>query len=387
LGNLATARGRSSVAESLHVQALAERQRSIAEPPVAPRAPTGDASASEDTQSRGALAIALTNVGASHMDRARFDSARIYLDSALAIIRSFPRPDSGRLAEVLNNRATLAMRTGDFVRAAQLAGESYAMNRARLGPGHPRVAGEQANLAFLLDRTGRSAEAEPMAREALSSLRDRMAPDHAMVRSGKLLLGGILSRTGKLEESARLIAEVVAAERARGDHGRRDLSISLDNHAGVLEKLGRMRDAQAAYREAHAVQLAATGEEDPGTGVLLAKVTDMSCRLDGASDALLADFVRALRTLDAVFAPGHGFRLGARAQYGACLARAGRHDDAERELRAAFESTRRGRAQVLSIARIAGRELLALYAAKGDSLQRTAVQAQLDSLGGAPGSR
>jgi tetratricopeptide (TPR) repeat protein len=226
-----------------------------------------------------------------------------------------------------------------------------------------------------------------MAREALAALSDRMAPDHAMVRSARLLLGGILSRTGKLEESARLIAEVVAAERARGDDGRRDLSVSLDNHAGVLEKLGRMRDAQAAYREAHAVQLAATGEGDPGTGILLAKVADASCRLDGASDSLLADFVRALGTLDAVFPPGHGFRLGARAQYGACLARAGRHDDAERELRGAFDPARRGPAQLHSIARTAGRELLGLYATTGDSVKGAGVQAQLDSLGTPAGSR
>lgn len=368
LGHLARARGRRDAADSAHAQSLALQR-------------------AESERERAAFAIALANVGAGQMERARFDSARVTLDSALALLRALPTPDSARLAGALNNRATLAMRVGDFVRAATLAGESYAINRARLGAGHPQVAGEQGNLAFLLDRTGRSTEAEPLARASLGALRERLPADHAMVRSGTLLLGGILSRTGKLEEAERLIAGVVATERALGADARRELPISLDNHAGVLEKLGRLRDAQSAYRDAHAIQLANAGAGDPGSAILLGKVTDLSCRLDGPSDALLADFARLLQVLDGTFPAGHGFRLGGRVQLGACLARGGQRVEAERELRAAFDAARRGPPQVHVIARTAGRELLALLDTAGDSLQRASVQAQLDSLGGASPTR
>ncbi len=407
LGNLARARGRESTAVALHARALAEREAAAAvspppstaapaapPPPATPSAagatapapvmaPDASSSGGSDDRSRGAYAIALTNVGAGHMEARRFDSARVYMDSGLRVLRALPDPDSGRIAEVLNNRATLAMRMNDFPLAARLAGEAYALNLARLGPEHPRVVGEKANLAFLLDRTGRSPEAEPLARDALRVLRTQLAPDHPGLRSTMLLVGGILSRTGQLDEAERLIAEVVAAERAAGDDARRDLPISLENHANVLEKLGRTREAQRAYRESYEMLRAAGGDDAPFTALALAKVADLSCRLDGASAPVLADLERSLGVLDRSFPPTHPFRLGGRAQFGACLARAGRRSDAERELLAAFNAARRAPPQAHGTARSAGRELLSLYAAPSDSLQRARVQAQLDSLGGA----
>jgi len=411
LGNLARARGRVDAADSLHAQSLV--LRTVPSPPsvtalnvptpldarAARMAPERDGEsarvaaivqerpreqppARDDADAeRGAYAIALTNVGSSHMERNRFDSARVYFDSAVAVLRAQPRPDSGRLAEVLNNRATLAMRMNDFPLAARLAGDAYTINVTRLGAEHPLVVGEKANLGFLLDRTGRSAEAEPLLRDALRALRERMAPDHPAVRSAKLTLGGILSRTGRLDEAERLIGEVVAAERAAGDDARRGLPITLDNYAGVLEKLGRMREAQVVYREAYEVQRAAQGDASPGSAILLSKVADIACRLDGPGDAQLADFERSLGVLDRVFPPAHPFRLGGRGQYGACLVRAGRRAEGERELLAVFDGARRAPPQAHATARLVGRELLALYAAPSDSLRRLLVQARLDSLG------
>jgi serine/threonine-protein kinase len=416
LGNLARARGRVDAADSLHAQSLALRTVPSPTGVTAPSVPTSpDARAgriaperNEESASapaagadrgreapplrddadaeRGAYAIALTNVGAGHMERNRFDSARVYYDSAVAVLRTQASPDSGRLAEVLNNRATLAMRMNDFPLAARLAGDAYRINFARLGPEHPRVVGEQANLGFLLDRTGRSAEAEPLLRDALRALRERMPPEHPLVRSAKLTLGGILSRTGRLDEAERLIGEVVAVERAAGNDARLGLPITLDNYAGVLEKLDRLREAQAVYREAYEVARTASGEASPGAAIMLAKVADIGCRLDGASDATLADFQRALGALDRLFPAEHPFRLGGRGQYGACLVRAGRRADGERELLAVFDAGRRAPPQAHATARHAGRELLALYTAPADSSRRRLVQARLDSMGVA-GSR
>lgn len=382
LGNLARARGRAAAAESLHARALAERADTVAR---ATLPATLAGSAREPGSGRaGASAIALSNVGASYMERNRLDSAGIFMDSALAMLRQVQPPDSSRLAQVLNHRATLAMRGNDFPLAAKLAGEAYALNVALLGPDHPRVAAEMANLGFLLDRSGRSAEAEPLLRDALQSLRERMPAGHPMVTGAKLTLGGILSRTGRLDEAERLLSEVVTAERAAGNDARQGLPISLDNHAGVLEKLGRLDEARAAYREAYELQRRQGGDEHPGTAILLGKVADAACRTGDDREGALADFRKSLGILDRLFPATHPFRLGVRTQYGACLARAGRRTEAEAELRSAFDAARRAPPQAHATARTAGRELLALYAAPADSTQRSRVQAQLDSLG-APG--
>ncbi len=392
LGNLARLRGRFDAADSLHGGALAIRaERSsaadrlpgaaaLATSPPSSTAPERAASMPRTEPDVAELAVALANVGGGHMARSRFDSARIYLDSALTVLRTIPAPDSGKLADLLNNRATLAMRTSDFVLANRLAQEAYDINVVRLGPDHPRVAAELANLGFLLDRTGRSAEAEPKLREALRILSERLSSDHPSVRSAKLTLGGILGRMGRLEEAERMIGEVVAAERAIGDDARLPLTISLDNHAGVLEKLGRVREAQGEYREAFELRRAASGDADPGTAILLSRVADIDCRLDGATPAGLADFERALGTLDRLLPPVHPAPLGGRAQYGSCLVRAGRRLEGERELLAAFERARSAPPQAHGVARTAGRELLAMYSAAPDSVRRAGIQARLDSL-------
>jgi serine/threonine-protein kinase len=379
LGNLARVRGRATVADSMHGQALALRTTSTDVPSSSTPTPAGRAGFDA-----GALAIALTNVGASHMERNRFDSARVYMDSALAVVRAITPPDSARLAEILNNRATLAMRMNDFPTAARLAGDALDINRVRLGPDHPRVAGELANLGFLLDRTGRSADAEPMLRESLRLLSERMPPEHRTVRSARLTLGGILSRTGRLEEAERMIGEVVTVERAIGADARVPLTVTLDNYAGVLEKLGREREAQAAWREAHSLRRSVTSDADPGAAILLSKLAGISCRLDEANDAVLDEFTQSLGVLDRAFPAGHPFRLGARGQYGACLVRAGQRAAGERELLEVFDAARRGPPQVHAIARQFGRELLGVNAAPADSAARALIQARLDSLTGPP---
>ncbi len=401
LGNLARARGRHNVADSMHASALSLRiadsstvasstERSVSEavrPDSGAVAPATNAEGDDGKEKRGAFAIALANVGAGYMERNQFDSARVHFDSALAVLRAAPRPDSGRIAEVLNNRATLAMRMNDFPLATRLAGEAHAINLALFGADHPRVVAEKSNLGFLLDRTGRSAEAEPLLRDALRALSARMSADHPMVLSAKLTLGGILSRTGRLDEAEQLIGAVVSAERAAGDDSRSRLPITLDNYAGVLEKQGRVRDAQRAFREAYDLQRAIAGDDHPGSAILLSKVADITCRLEGATEISLSDFTRSLGVLDRVFPPVHPFRLGGRAQYGACLLRAGRRADGERELLNAFDAARRAPPQAHAIARSAAKELLALYAAPADSLRRIGVQARLDSLGAPPISR
>ncbi|MBK8245994.1 MAG: serine/threonine protein kinase [Gemmatimonadetes bacterium] len=378
LGLLASARGLTTAAESLHTSALQLRTDSIPRPRdsvVAPAAPAPDRR----------LAIALVNVGASHMDARRFDSARVYLDSGIAVLRAQRPMDSTALAEALNNRATLAMRGNDFPLAARLASEALGINRLVLGNDHPRVAGETANLAFLLDRTGRSAEAEPMVREALRVLGARVPAGHPTIRSARVLLGNILSRTGQLEEASGLIADVVRVERTLPE-AQAGFSVTLDNYAGVLEKLGRHSDALATYREALEVARQTSGPENPGVAIMQGKVADMACRVDGPSEEVLRLFGESNQGLERIFPETHPFRVGGRGTRAMCLLRADRRTEGEPELVAAFDVARRGPPQLHGMARLFGNDLVALYTRFGDQQKASVVRAQVDSLT-APGSR
>ena len=386
LGNVARRRDRLADAEALHGRALTIRETNAA--PTAARAAAPAAGPPPPTgPTVRAMAASLANVGTGHMERGRFDSARIYIDSALGMLRGQPVLDTAHYADALNNRAALASRTGDLASALRIAQESHELNHARLGSDHPRVASELANVGFLLDRLGRSAEAVPLLREALVVLRERLPPAHPATRSAMLNLGGALSRTAQFDEAEAIIREVEAIERGIGEEGKVQLTFTLDNLAGVLEKRGRLDAAEAAYREAYEIRQAKTGDADPNASVLLSKLADIACRRSDTPGALLPDFERALVILDRMLPPGHGFRVGPRGQYGACLLRAGRRDDGERELLAAFELARRGPANAHGAARHAGRELLALYAGDTDGVRRAAVRAALDSLEATPRPR
>lgn len=391
LGHLARDRERLAEAESLYARSL--REREVAAEAAAEAAggaaawtaagaegePAAEAAAKAAAE-RAALAASLANVGAGHLGQNRFDSARVYFDSALVVVRALVVPDTARLADLLNNRATLAMRTGDFPTALSMGREAHALNAARLGNDHPRVAAELANLGFLLDRLGRSAEAEPMLREALGVLRARLPADHPNVRTAMLNLGGVWSRLGRLEEAEGMMRETAALERAAGPDARIPLTFTLDNLAGVLDRRGRTAEAAGIYREAYDIRREASGPEDPGTAILLSKVAHASCSAGPDHAAVLPEFERALTVLDRTFPPGHGFRIGARGNYGACLVRAGRREEGERELSAMFDAARQGSPATHPMARQFGRELLGLYAAPADSVRRAGVQARLDSL-------
>ena len=399
LGHLARDREQFANAQALYSASLREREAAsrsgdrAGTPTVAAAATAPGAASTAPASSptaldaeRAALAASLANVGSGYMGRNRFDSARVFLDSALVVVRALVYPDTARLADLLNNRATLAIRTGDFATAHVMARDAYDLNAARLGPDHPRVAAELGNLGFLLDRLGRSAEAEPMLRESLRILRERLPADHPNVRTAMLNLGGVWGRTGKLDDAERIIREVVALDRARGNDGQMQLTITLDNLGGVLERQGRNADMEATYREAWEIRRAVAGEDDPGTAILLGKLADTACR-NGDNRGALPAFEQSLGILDRSFPPGHGFRVGPRGNYGACLVRAGRREEGERELVAMFDAARRGPTATHAMARLFGKELLALYAAPADSLRRAAVQAGLDSLGPMPRPR
>ncbi|MCC7001035.1 MAG: serine/threonine protein kinase [Gemmatimonadaceae bacterium] len=384
IGHLALMRGRVDSAEAAHRAALTIRDAAVAPRVASAAAATTSATTTRTTApavaSTTSMANALANVGASHMAAARFDSARVYIDSALVVLRSMSVPDTGALTDLLNNRATLAMRTNDVSMAARLLGEALAIDSTRLGADHAKVAGHLGNLGFLLDRTGRSAEAEPLLRRALRTLEPQLGAAHPMVRSVQLNLGGALSRLGRLDDAERMIASVAAIERTLGATARPGLPITLDNHAGVLEKLGRSREAAAVYREAFEVSRTAQGEESIGSALLRARATEIECRLDGATAERLAAFSVSRRTLRALVPSSHPSALSVDALHARCAQRAGRVAEAESLFIAVFDVARRNPAQLGPMARETGRELLSLYSAPADERRRAMVQAQLDSL-------
>lgn len=139
---------------------------------------------------------------------------------------------------------------GDPLGARRLCRRALALLVPALGPRHPDVANVQLELSGTFQDRGEIAEAIPLCEEALASLgRARCGVDGDRLRCAALgQLGGLLVAAGRYGEARGLWARAVRlAEQKLG----RTEQLGALNGLGVASKhLGRLDDAEAAYRRA-----------------------------------------------------------------------------------------------------------------------------------------
>jgi serine/threonine-protein kinase len=260
------------------------------------------------------LGLALTYLG-------RYDEAEPLHRESLALRRELLGPENRAVAESLNNLAFLLHDRGDHAAAEAMYREVVALDRRLLGDAHPDLAIDLDNFASLLDDKGDAAGAEPLFREALAIRRQALGSAHPDVAKSLNNLASLLERRGDLGASEALFREAVALRRGLfGEEGHPDLATNLNNLARVLTSAGRLREALGLYREAQAMYRRTLGE-------------------------------------------GHWLLAASLAGSGRCLARLGRHGEAEGELLAALPRLQTGLGERHERARAVVDELVRLYEA------------------------
>ena len=129
------------------------------------------------------------------------------------------------------------------VRAARIAVESAS---AKYGPKHPATAMMLRNLALAFDQSGFHGEAVKYAGQAITILESKFGDkDVSLVPALNVLTESLAAQTRYAEaEAAARRAVAIGAD--AGTH----YATALQNLGAILELEGKMKPAEAAYREA-----------------------------------------------------------------------------------------------------------------------------------------
>jgi tetratricopeptide (TPR) repeat protein len=181
--------------------------------------------------------------------------------------------------------------------------EAVAIHRETLGPDNVQTVLGVLLRARLEARTARLAEAQRDCREALALVAANKNFGSRRVANAHSSCGGALAEAGRLDEAEAHLADAVTRFRAAGVQGA-TLARALDAQGDVARRRGRLAQAALSGREAAAIQVRVSGEENPRLALYRAHTGAALCAAGQREEGerLLRDAVAALQR---AFPDGH----------------------------------------------------------------------------------
>ena len=351
---------------------------------------------------------ALMNLGAVHRLRGAYDEAESYLRQAVTDGRRVLGSEHPVTLSALSNIGVLLRQMGNTEEAEPYYREVLDTRRRLLGADHPSTLVALSNLALFLETTGRLDEAEPLAAEALRERRRVLGDDHPDTLQSINRLAGLLRAKGRLDEVEPMYRQALDLSRSTYGDEHRNTLVAMVHMGDLCVDRKLFREAEGHYREAQALSRRMLGDDHPTTirqiakfGFLyesmgdadkardryqeaLAKLRELyafehpslvywtsrlgAChRMLGDVDDALEVGEAALRMAEESLAENHPTLAFIRLEYGKSLVAASRLDEAERELKDAYEvSSARLGARHFQIAGAID-ALVDLYERKGDT--------------------
>ncbi|USN98641.1 MAG: tetratricopeptide repeat protein [Phycisphaeraceae bacterium] len=204
----------------------------------------------------------------------------------------------------MNNLATTLVRLGETDRAEEMLREVLRLRREVLGNEHRATATAILNLTGILIPEGRRDEAEPLLREALKICTDNLGPEHPVTLSARNQLAYLLEDQGKLEEAETLYRETidVLGRTAGRDHP--EMLAPINNLASLLVHEGKAGEAEPIYRDLLDRTVSIVGPEHFFTGIFRSNYGECLTKLGRRDDAIAA-LTEAIRVLEAALGPDH----------------------------------------------------------------------------------
>lgn len=225
---------------------------------------------------------------------------------------------------------------GDADGAEELARQVLEIDRALYAPGDPRLAESLANLAGLLRRLQKFDAAEPALREALAALRAAYGDKDLEVASTARNLASLLRDRGEHEEAEELFLEVIATRREILGPEHPELGVALNSYANLLSQRGDDARAVDIYREFLGI-LERTHDNQPHPDIAAVYSNlAISLRSLGRLDEAETAYRTSLTMADEVLPPGHPNRAFARDGLASVYMDRGQFAEAERLLRNAL---------------------------------------------------
>jgi tetratricopeptide (TPR) repeat protein len=205
----------------------------------------------------------LNEAGYYLAERAAYAGAEQLFQQSLAIRERIMHTDHPRIANVLNNLASLYNNLGRYREAERYGQRAFAMRERVLGPDHQDTAQSLNNLAMIYYRQKRYEQAAEFLQRALVVVERVRGSDHPDTLAAVNNLMNIYYVQGRHEEAARLLERVrdAAARRSGPDHP--DVALYAHNLALIYRDLKRYEEAESCLHAALAVRERVLGDEHP----------------------------------------------------------------------------------------------------------------------------
>lgn len=252
--------------------------------------------------------------------------------------------------------AELYQHTRRYADAEGIQKEIIAVMQARFGEGSLRAVAPTVRLAETYIETGRLADAEPLLTAALETHRRKLGDENHLTLSVMYDLANVYQRQNRLAEAAQLLVQLEQAARKVIGEAHRNVATTRAALGDLMLRLGRLDESEQWLRAALDI-LQKSSAADPTTA------TTLECL--GRLQHTQADFAAAVETFSRAIEIRQECRRSgadpssdarARCGRGGALIELGRLDEAEADLRAAFEAIkldpRRGEVYQLSLGRL-----------------------------------
>jgi CHAT domain-containing protein/Tfp pilus assembly protein PilF len=281
-----------------------------------------------ETLLRRALAILQKKLGPNHPDTATTLSNLGRVLDAQGKYSSQQAQGGAADPKQLADRASEAVRRGQYGEAETLQGQVLATHERTLGVDNATTANSMSNLAYVLTLQGKYSEAEALYRRALAVREKVLGADHPDVATNLANLAKVLQELGRDQQIS--ASEARARERTGGS-------------------VGAQTEIDTMYRRALSIQDRTLGRGHPSTALTLKNYGDM---LAQRGDFAQAEEMQraALATMEKVFGEQHPDTAGVLTSLSDLLDREGKIVEAEASYRRAVEISRKaGNPRVLLI--------------------------------------
>ena len=239
-------RGRSSGAEALHRDLLADRIRVQGEDHPETLATRHDLAAAIGLQGRYGEAEQLYR-------RLLDDDYRLF------------GPDRRHTLSARHNLARMIGRQGRYAEAEDLCQQVLDDQRRLLGEDHPDTLATRHSLARITGMAGRYADAERIYRQVLQQRRRVLGQDHPDTLSTRHRLARMIGLQGRYAEAEEQCREILADRHRLLGEDHPDNLATRHRLARMLGLQGRYADAEPLFRQVLAARRRTLGEDHPDT--------------------------------------------------------------------------------------------------------------------------
>jgi serine/threonine-protein kinase len=243
-------------------------------------------------------------------------------------------------ARMLETMARVHMMMADFSQARVELERSLALRVAALGPNHVDVAETLLYLGETMRRAGHYQQADTLTRRALAVRTAALGPRHPANAEVLLELTAIalyLSDLNGAEELSRRALEIRRASLRPNDPL---IAVSLEAHAATLRRLDRNAEAEAALREAIAIDRAVSGSESVDAANLQLRLADLVLAVRGDT-AQAESLIRSTLAITRASLGDHPRTSWAMSELADLLSHRGQYREAEQLAREGLDIQRR----------------------------------------------